>query len=113
MGRPISLFTNYSQSENRVTNYCGLMMKLIYEESPRRFKELLARLLPSSHDVTIGPQFEQQRSYGISIPDLVISQQAFTILFETKLRDWHYQDQIDRHIKSISQQEGKLFIFFT
>lgn len=52
MGKPISLFTDYSQSENRVTNYCGLMMKLIYEESPRRFSELIDNLMPLAKRAT-------------------------------------------------------------
>lgn len=59
MSREISLFADYHQKENSVTNYCGLMMKLIYEESPKRFEELLATLIQSDKDIPVGPIFSQ------------------------------------------------------
>jgi hypothetical protein len=35
MTRPISLFSGYSQGENRTTNYCLLLLKMLYEENPK------------------------------------------------------------------------------
>lgn len=111
MGRSISLFTNYSQSENRITNYCGLMMKLIYEESPRRFGIILDKLTAGKGDIVVGPEFIQQRKDLVSVPDLVITQQAFTIAFETKKTDWFHSGQITRHLQGIKQHGGTLILF--
>lgn len=111
MGRPISLFSEYKQKENRVTNYCGLMMKLVYEESPRKFEELLANLIGGENSVVIGPSFTQQTKEEKSIPDLSITQESFSIFFETKLTDWHYSDQIDRHINGFNKSTDKKILF--
>lgn len=35
MSEGISLFSGYNQKENRHTNYCLLMLKLLYEEIPK------------------------------------------------------------------------------
>lgn len=44
MSKPISLFSGYSQSENRTTNYCLLMLKMLYDESPRFLGQVLGAL---------------------------------------------------------------------
>lgn len=111
MGRIISVFTDYSQLENRVTNYCGLLFKLIYEESPRRFSELLDKLTEGTGNIVIGPVFKQQQKEQKSIPDLVISQQAFTIAVETKLTDWFYDEQLVNHLQGLQTQTGTLILF--
>lgn len=99
MSREISLFADYQQRENAVSNYCGLMMKLIYEESPRKFEELLTTLVPDATGLIVGPSFHQQTKQGKGIPDLSIKQQSFTILFENKLFDWFHSGQINRHVE--------------
>jgi hypothetical protein len=111
MGRIISVFNDYSQLENRVTNYCGLLLKLIYEESPRRFSELLDKLTEGSGNLVIGPVFEQQRREKKSVPDLVITQQAFTIAVENKLHDWFYDEQLVNHLYGLQSQSGTLVLF--
>lgn len=111
MSREISLFADYQQRENAVTNYCGLMMKLIYEESPRRFRELLTILLPDKVKLSIGPSFHQQIKHGDSIPDLSIKQQSFTILFENKRFDWFHFDQIRRQIEGFEEFIENKIIF--
>jgi hypothetical protein len=111
MGRPISLFTDFKQSENRVTNYTGLIFKLIYQESPAVFEELISSIVPSGLELQVGPTFTQQERKEKSIPDLCIRQSSFQIFFETKLTDWFYSDQLERHINSMSEDSGtKLLI---
>ena len=39
MGKTISLFSGYSQKENRTTNYCLLALRMIYEENPKFLSE--------------------------------------------------------------------------
>ena len=50
MGKAISLFSGYSQGENRTTNYCLLILKLLYEENPK----LLGDVLNSLPNIDIG-----------------------------------------------------------
>lgn len=111
MGREISLFADYHQKENSLTNYCGLLMKLLYEDSPRRFEELLATLLKADMSIIIGPRFTQQIKAVKSIPDLAITQKSFSIFFETKLSDWFYEDQIIRHIEGFNESSEDKILF--
>lgn len=111
MGREISLFADYHQRENSLTNYCGLLMKMLYEESPRKFEELLTALVKTDTDIIVGPKFMQQTKAVKSIPDLAISQKAFSIFFETKTTDWFYEDQIRRHIEGFNQSDDDKVLF--
>ncbi|NID10639.1 hypothetical protein [Fibrivirga algicola] len=87
------------------------MMKLVYEQSPRLFSILLDKLTSGKGNIVVGPVFEQQRKDLDSVPDLVISQAAFTIAFETKKHDWFHSEQIIRHLKGIKQYRGTLILF--
>ena len=99
MGKSISFFNPYSQGENQVTNYCGLMLKMLYKESPEAFEKTINDLISDSRETfSCLPDFKQQVKKTNSIPDLCFSQQAFEIYFETKKTDWFYNNQIERHI---------------
>lgn len=116
MGRTISLFADYHGSENSVTNFCGLMLKLIYQESPRLLFQLLDILFEGEAEVPfVGPTFEQQngkkKKRSHSIPDLEIKQESFQILVETKLTDWFHEDQLENHIAGFSDRvDSKILI---
>jgi hypothetical protein len=109
--REISLFSNYHSKENNVTNYCGLILKLLYEENPNSFEEVLASLVESDIGLTVGPKFIQQKKTEKSIPDLAITQKPFSIFFETKLEDWFYSNQIERHIKGFNKKTNLKILF--
>ncbi len=111
MGREISLFADYHQKENSLTNYCGLIMKMLYEDSPRKFEELLATLLKTDTNIIVGPTFSQQIKTINSIPDLAITQKSFSVFFETKITDWFYEDQINRHIAGFNQTADNKVLF--
>lgn len=111
MGREISLFADYHQKENSLTNYCGLLMKMLYEDSPRRFEELLATLLKTDTNIIVGPTFTQQTKTAKSIPDLAITQKSFSVFFETKTTDWFYENQINRHIAGFNQTADDKILF--
>ncbi len=111
MSREISLFSDYHNKENTVTNYCGLIMKLLYEENPKSFEEVLASLLMNDANLTVGPIFSQQTKKVKSIPDLAITQKSFSIFFETKLSDWFYSDQIERHMKGFNPNTDVNILF--
>lgn len=111
LSRDISLFADYHQKENSLTNYCGLVMKLLYEESPKRFQEFLTTLIDGQIDLVIGPTFKQQTKEISSIPDLSIIQKSVSIFFETKRTNWFYNDQLIRHIQGFDEN-AKLKILF-
>jgi hypothetical protein len=90
MSREISYFTDYHKKENVVTNYCGLMMKMVYEANPTGYEELLIALTEGKVDIHLGPKFKQQDKNEKSIPDLTIIQEPISIFFENKLDDWFY-----------------------
>jgi hypothetical protein len=111
MGREISLFADYHSHENSLTNYCGLVLKLLYEENPKSFEEVLASLLSDEVNLSVGPSFAQQTKTERSIPDLGIHQSSFSIFFETKLDDWFYSDQLERHVKGFGDKSHVNILF--
>ena len=111
MSREISIFADYHQRENSLTNYCGLLMKLLYEDNPKNFEELLTTLIETDVNIFVGPKFSQQTKQQNSIPDLAIIQKSFSIFFETKTTDWFYKDQIERHINGFSSDSETKILF--
>lgn len=111
MGREISLFSDYHQRENSLTNHCGVLFRLIYRESPQQFEELLTALLPEEGQVRIGPLFTQQERRVKSVPDLLIQQEAFNLFFETKIDDWFHDRQLKNHIRALTHSPGVKVLF--
>jgi hypothetical protein len=111
MSREISLFADYHRQENSLTNYCGLVLKLLYEENPKSFEEVLVSLLSDDINLTVGPSFTQQTKSEKSIPDLAIHQRSFSIYFETKLDDWFYTEQLERHISALKDKSVVSMLF--
>lgn len=105
-GRDITLFTGYSQKENRTTNYCLLLLRMLYEENPKFLDEALDAFTGGRTGGQIGVQFRQQVRRTSSIPDGVILQPPFTLYLETKNFDWFYDDQIERHLQALSEEPG-------
>jgi hypothetical protein len=106
MSKPISLFSGYSQRENRVTNYCLLILKMLYEENPKFLAEVLSTLVGEDLGQRIGVEFRQQDKQTSSTPDGVILQPAFTMYVETKNFDWFYDDQLEQHLEALNKREG-------
>ena len=56
MGKQISYFTNYHGKENIVTNYCGVMLKMIYDESPKAFEKIINAIVADCENyIDVGP----------------------------------------------------------
>ncbi len=112
----VGFFPKYEQKENRVTNYTLLLFKQIYNESPSLFQEFIENLLADEcKNINVGVKFTQQEGYsckkGKSIIDGVIRQMPFAIFIETKNRDWFHENQLERHINNLKQQQGqKIFL---
>jgi hypothetical protein len=101
MSRQITLFSGYSQRENRTTNYCLLILKMVYEENPKFLAEVLTTLVGEELGERIGVKFRQQEKKASSIPDGLILQPAFTIYIETKNVDWFYDAQLANHLAAL------------
>lgn len=113
MGKEISYFNDYEGKENSVTNYCGLMLKLLYQSNPVDFQECINTLCENT-EITVGPSFEQQVSKETSVPDLEIKQESFIVDVETKIKDWFYNDQIVRHLNGMNSKcEHKFLILLS
>jgi hypothetical protein len=106
MSKPISLFSGYSQRENRVTNYCLLILKMIYEENPKYLAEVLASLVGEDLSGHVGVSFSQQGKREGSVPDGLIVQRAFSIYIETKNYDWFCNEQLENHLMALSKEVG-------
>lgn len=104
MAKNISLFSGYDQKENRTTNYCLLILKMIYEESPKLFSEVMSTLLEEDLGDLIGVNFKQQQRRKESVPDGFILQNPFSIYIETKNYDWFYGSQLQAHLKALNAE---------
>jgi hypothetical protein len=104
MSRPISLFSGYSQRENRTTNYCLLILKMLYEENPKFLAEVMSTLVGEDLGERIGVNFRQQERKDFAIPDGLIAQSAFTIYIETKNWDWFYTKQLENHLAALNAE---------
>src|SRR6185437_2969755 len=101
MGSDITLFSGYSQKENRTTNYCLLVLKMLYEENPKFLGEVLSNLIDEELADVVGVLFRQQVKKKTSTPDGLIMQRAFTVYIETKNFDWFYDAQLERHLEAL------------
>ena len=111
MSRELSLFADYSQKENRVTNYCGLILKLLFNTNPQAFEEAINNML-DGNQIVVSPLFTQQSKQSTSIPDLQIKQSSYNLFFETKTTDWFYEDQINRHIQGLICSASDVNVLF-
>lgn len=105
MANPISLFSGYSQNENRTTNYCLLLLRMLYEANPKFLEEALGAITEGQIG-TVGVEFSQQERQSSGIPDGVIRQAPFTVFIETKSFDWFYDSQLERHLQDLNEQRN-------
>lgn len=112
MGRELSLFADYSSKENRITNYCGLILKILYNENPEAFEQVINKMIQVNKSIKVSPIFTQQERQAQSVPDLCINQRSFSIFFETKISDWFYTKQIENHLQGLNNQKSDVNILF-
>lgn len=108
MSKPITLFSGYTQRENRVTNYCLLVLKMLYEENPKYLGEVLSALVGEDMADKIGVTFRQQERKESSTPDGLILQPAVTVYIETKNHDWFNHAQLENHLSALAKENAGL-----
>ena len=97
----INYFQTYSKRENHVTNNTLLMLRHVYQASPRLLERVVNSML-DGQAIELGPQFEQQVRGAHSVPDAVISQKPLHIYIETIHSDELGAAQIDKHMETIA-----------
>jgi hypothetical protein len=98
----VTRFPLYHQAENVVTNHVMVMLRMLYNVSPKLLEGLLQALC--ADEVTIGPQFSQQIAGSRSIPDGLILQEPLAVFVETKLGSSFDADQLKRHCETIADR---------
>jgi hypothetical protein len=101
----ITRFPHYHQAENVVTNHVMVMLRTLYDASPKLLEALLRSLC--EQDVIIGPVFSQQVSGTHSVPDGLILQKPLSVFIETKLGSKMNAEQLNRHCHTIAQRVSK------
>ena len=95
----VHYFQRYHDKENVATANAVLLLSRLYAYSTKKFYQLLRNeFFEESYDPEIS--FDLQVKSGNSIPDATITQEGFKIIVETKLSDWFYLDQLQRHLQS-------------
>lgn len=108
MPRAVTLFSGYSGRENRTTNYCLLVLRLLYEENPKFLSQVFSGLFGEEVGADIGVLFSQQERKNASVPDGLIIQAPVTIYIETKNYDWFRHGQLAAHLDSLlSENPGR------
>ena len=103
----ISFFQRYDKRENQVTNNTLLMLRHLYNESPKKLNSVLSTLTDMGEEFFVGVSFNQQVKGTSSVPDAQISQSPVSIYFETKTDGKLDEDQLKRHVDSIISENGK------
>lgn len=113
--RSVTRFPSYHQRENVITNHVMVMLRTLYDHSPRLLDALLQVICDS--EVNVGAQFSQQFVGVSSVPDGLILQEPLAVFIETKLHDGINADQLYRHCQTIVDrlpgQKGSFLISLT
>ncbi len=81
-----------------VTNHVMVMLRMIYNASPKLLEGLLQALC--ADEVTVGPRFSQQVAGAHSVPDGLILQEPLAVFVETKLGSAADPHQLQRHCRT-------------
>jgi hypothetical protein len=81
---------------------------MLYEENPKFLAEVMSELVGEELGERIGVNFRQQEHKGLSVPDGLILQTAFTIYIETKNWDWFHDEQLENHLTALDKESSGL-----
>ena len=98
----VTRFPHYHQAENVVTNHVMVMLRMLYNASPKLLEALLRAIC--ADELTVGPSFSQQIAGAYSVPDGLILQEPLAVFVETKLGSAINPDQLQRHCQTIVER---------
>ena len=105
----IHYFQRYHAKENVATANTMLLLSRLYTYSADKF----FRLLKSEF---FSPSFEPEIVFTLqeknedSVPDATITQPSFKVVVETKLSDWFYSEQLEKHLKAFHDETYQVLI---
>lgn len=107
------------RSENKISNFCCAILKLIYNENPIVFEDIINSFITDDeYKIQISPNFIVQEALNRgkneekSIPDITLKQNTFNVQFEVKLYDWFKDEQLEKYIKNMSNKKDENNILF-
>lgn len=105
----IHYFQRYHTKENVATANTMLLLSRLYQYSTDKFFRFLNSLFfPDNFEPEI--VFRLQEKSSNSIPDATITQESFKVVVETKLSDWFYTDQLERHLLAFENEKQKVLL---
>lgn len=105
----IHYFQRYHGKENVVTANAMLLLSRLYSYSSDKFFRFLKEyIFPDNFEAEL--QFTLQEKSDESVPDATISQPSFKVAVETKLYGQFTADQLQRHLKTFSNENYKVLI---
>lgn len=105
----IHYFQRYHGKENVVTANAMLLLSRLYSYSSDKFFRFLKEyIFPDNFEAEL--QFTLQEKNDESVPDATISQPSFKVAVETKLYGQFTADQLQRHLKTFSNENYKVLI---
>ena len=105
----IHYFQRYHTKENVATANTMLLLSRLYQYSADKFFRFLNSLFfPENFEPEI--VFRLQEKSSSSVPDATITQESFKVVVETKLSDWFYTDQLERHLSSFENEKQKVLL---
>lgn len=105
----IHYFQRYHSKENVATANTMLLLSRLYSYSADKFFGLIkSEFFFDSFEPE--PVFRLQEKNNESVPDATITQEGFKLIVETKMSDWFYSDQLERHLKAFRDEKNKVLI---
>lgn len=105
----IHYFQRYHAKENVATANTMLLLSRLYQYSADKFFRFLnSWAFPERFESEI--VFQLQEKNNKSVLDATITQESFKIAVETKLSDWFYTDQLERHLSSFKNEKQKVLL---
>lgn len=105
----IHYFQRYHAKENVATANTMLLLSRLYQYSTDKFFRFLnSWAFPERFESEI--VFQLQEKNDKSVLDATITQDSFKIAVETKLSDWFYTDQLERHLSSFKNEKQKVLL---
>ena len=105
----IHYFQRYHAKENVATANTMLLLSRLYQYSTDKFFRFLnSWAFPEGFESEI--VFQLQEKNDKSVLDATITQDSFKIAVETKLSDWFYTDQLERHLSSFKNEKQKVLL---
>lgn len=106
----VHYFQRYHAKENVATANTMLLLSRLYQYSSKKFFEFLKSEFFENSDFEPEIVFNLQERSIDSVPDATITQESFKVVVETKMSDWFYSEQLEKHLNSFDSEKFQVII---